>query len=53
MFADQKITAAVEIALSRRQMAILDFREKSVYYIRGKGRSYGSLTHEAREGTKR
>jgi hypothetical protein len=36
MFADQITTAAVVIALSRPQIAILDFYEKSVFNLRGK-----------------
>jgi hypothetical protein len=50
MFADQIITATAVITLSRPQIAILDFHDKSVYNLRGKKHNYGSLTHGVREG---
>ena len=50
MFADQIITATAVITLSRPQIAILDFHDRSVYNLRGKKHNYGLLTHGVREG---
>ena len=50
MFADQIVMAAIVTVLSRPQIAILDFDERSSPLIL-KRYYYRSLTHEAQEGT--